>query len=174
MAEPLASGMRDDVSIWPILSELAACLCAEISVNGESPCFCGVVAGNIVPTEGVDGCETCGAGYVRLVDAYPSTQLFPQADQSPTCRSVLAFNVVVGVVRCAPTGDGDYPPSQDELTEFARQVFADMAAIRRAIRCCLTDDKFEDITYVLGSYTPLPDEGGIGGGEWQLVIQELI
>lgn len=174
MSTPLASAMPDDRSIWPIMSELAACLCAELSRGGEAPCFCGVLAGNVLPVEGVDDCSTCGAGYVRLANAYPSTQRFPQPDEIATCRSVLAFDVVVGVARCAPVGDGDYPPTQAELTEYARQAMADMAAIRRAIRCCLTDDKFEDITYVLGMYTPLPDEGGVGGGEWQLTIQEMI
>lgn len=162
----------DDASIFPILSELAACLCAELAEDA-SPCFCGVIAGQEVPVE-LDDCDTCGAGYVRLESAYPSTVQFPEPDQNATCRAVMAFSVVVGIARCAPIGDDrGNPPTQDELAEYAREVFADMATIRRAIRCCLVDDKFEDIEYVLGTYTQLPSAGGVGGGEWTLTIREM-
>jgi len=164
--------MPDDTKIWPILSELAACLCAELTQGGAEPCFCGVAVGPNAVSEAIDSCDDCGAGYVSLIEAYPSTQSFPDADSRATCRSVLAFRVAVGVARCAPMGDERGPASQEEQTEYVRQVMADHAAIRRAIRCCLTDDKFDDIDYVLGTYTPLPDEGGVGGGEWQLTIQE--
>lgn len=175
MSEPLPTGMPDDRAIWPILSELAACLCAELTRDGApSPCFCGVVPGNEIPMDAPGSCDDCGAGYVRLEEGFPSTQRFPEPDSAATCRSVLAFSVVVGVARCAPTGDTDYPPSQEELAEFSRQVFADMAAIRRAIRCCLTDDKFEGIQYALGFWTPIVPEGGVGGGEWRLTIGEPV
>lgn len=164
-----------DVSIWPILSELSACLCAMMAEAGTSGCFCGIVASPTqeIPIE-MEGCENCGAGYVRLNQAFPSTVQFPQPDQQATCRSVLAFDVTVGIMRCVPTGDSlGNPPSAEDMADHANQVFADMALIRRAIACCLTDDKFEDIEYVLGTYVPLPSEGGVGGGEWQLTIQEL-
>src|SRR5690606_11558127 len=129
----------DDKSIFPVLSELAACLCnALAAAEVETPCFCGVLAGDAV-VEFTEGCGACVAGYVRLVDAYPSTVRFPEQDADATCRSVMAFSVVVGIARCAPMGDGQYPPSSDELSAYARDVFADMAAIRRAIRCCLVD-----------------------------------
>lgn len=163
--------LPDDYSIFPILSELSACLCAELSVDGP-PCFCGVTAGS-PPEVPLDDCENCAAGYVRLDTAFPSTQSFPEPDAQANCRSVMAFSVTVGIVRCAPMGEGGEPPTPEELAEFARDIFADMAAIRRSIRCCLTDDKFEDIEYVLGTYTMLPVQGGVGGGEWSLTIQEM-
>lgn len=171
MADPT---QPDDHSIWPVLSELAACLCNMMAEAGTSGCFCGILAGpnQEIPIDS-DGCDNCGAGYVRLESAYPSTIQFPEQDQQATCRAVMAFPVTVGIVRCAPVGDSlGNPPEPKELNAFARQVFADMALIRRAIACCLVDDKFEDIEYVMGEYTQRLVEGGTGGGEWQLTIRE--
>jgi hypothetical protein len=165
--------LPDDKSIFPILSELAACLCNALAeAKLTTSCFCGIIAGDM-PIELGEDCETCVAGYVRLNNAYPSTVRFPDQDADATCQSVMAFNVTVGIARCVPSGDGQYPPTSEELAAYARDVFADMAAIRRAIRCCLVDDKFEDIEYVLGQYTQVPAEGGVGGGEWELTIREL-
>jgi len=163
--------LPDDHSIFPVLTELAACLCAELGQEA-SPCFCGVItAGMEVPVD--ESCESCAVGYVRLDSAFPSTVRFPEPDQDATCRAVMAFAVTVGVQRCVPMGDDmGNPPTSEELAEYARQIFADMAVIRRAIRCCLVDSKFEDIEYVLGSYSQLSADSGAGGGEWTLTIRE--
>lgn len=161
----------DDVSIYPVLAELVACLCAEL--GEEAPCFCGLIVGQQeIPVE-YDGCESCAAGYVRLDNVYPARD-FPNQDQDARCYTSMAFAVTVGVARCAPMGDGEYPPTAEEWAEFARVTMADMAMIRRAISCCLRDDKFEDIEYVMGTYTPIPNMGGVGGGEWSLTIRERI
>lgn len=175
MADPVVIPAPDDRKIWPILSELSACLCGMLTETGFTPCFCGVLYSQTqTPPVDLDGCDACGAGYVRLNTGFPSTVEFPQPDQQATCRSVLAFDVTVGIVRCAPAGDNyGNPPSSDELVDFARTIFSDMALIHRAIACCLVDAKFEDIEYVLGTYTQLPAEGGVGGGEWQLTIREV-
>ncbi len=174
MADAEVVPAPDDHLIWPILSELAACLCGMLTETGFTPCFCGVLYSQTqaVPIE-VDGCQECGAGYVRLNTAFPSTVQFPQPDQQGTCRAVLAFDVTVGIARCAPVGDNfGNPPSPADLADYARQIFSDMALIHRAISCCLVDAKFTDIEYVLGSYTQLPAEGAVGGGEWQLTIRQ--
>ncbi|MGO1566463.1 MAG: hypothetical protein ACTHXC_00435 [Brachybacterium sp.] len=162
----------DDLTIYPLLMELSACLCAELG-EGATPCFCGVLVGNSIPVEYADsGCDNCGAAYVRMASAYPSTQLFPNPDDTAQCNSVLAFSVAVGVVRCAPIGDSQgNPPEASEMAEISRQLLADMSAIRRAIICCFAE-KYEDVEYVLGTYEPTPNEGGVAGGEWTVTIQE--
>lgn len=163
--------LPDDYAIYPILTELAACLCAELGSEASS-CFCGVIV-NDIPVPLSDDCDPCAAGYVRLDTAYPSTVQFPALDDTATCRATMAFGVSVGIQRCLPMGDSaGNPPTPEELAEYARQVFADMAAIRRAIACCLVDAKFEDIEYVMGTYTQLSAQEGVGGGEWTLTIRE--
>lgn len=164
--------LPDDRRIYPVLSELVACLCNELG-DDASPCFCGLIVGpQAVPVE-LDDCESCGAGYVRLDGAFPSNN-FPDSDDLATCMTVMAYTVAVGIQRCAPVGDDrGNPPTQEEQQEFARLMMADMAAARRAIQCCLTDAKFTDIEYVMGSWVPTPNQGGVQGGEWTLTIREM-
>lgn len=171
------TGIPDDETIFPLLAELSACLCAELGED-RVPCFCGILVGDQTPAEyvGTDDCDACGAAYVRLVDAYPSTMAFPAPDEdsSSSCMSAIAYTVAVGVLRCSPTLDerGDLPEPSD-LYDFSRALLADMTAMRRAIRCCLAS-KFEDNAHSLVRYTPLVDAGGVAGGEWTLIIQEAI
>lgn len=167
--------MAGESSIKVILEELAACLCSAL--GQDASCYCGIIFGpQLVPVEfhsDDSACTACAAGYVRLDQAYPSVDFPAQSDQA-TCRTVLAFPVSVGIQRCAPLGDDrGNPPTLEEQEDYARRAIDDMELIRSAIRCCLTDDKFEGIQYVMSNFVPLPVEGGVGGGEWRLTIQEL-
>lgn len=162
----------DDTLIYPILDELRACLCQAL---GEmAPCFCGILVGDDIPMEytGIGGdCEQCGAAYVRVISGFPS-MAFPTADEGGAIDAPIAFTVAVGIIRCAPE-DGRQGIDADELRAFGRRRLADMSLALRAIRCCFDDDKFE-VDVALGTYTPLPMEGGAGGGEWTLTVsQEL-
>lgn len=158
----------DDRKIYPLMQELAACLCDEVNSDGKM-CFCGILVGDDVPVQ-MEGCENCGSAYVRLTTGYPSSQNFPQPDQGPsTCVTTWAHVLVIGVLRCYP-GDPD-GLSQEELVEVARQQLADMAAMRRAITCCL-NDKFEDAIFSIGGYTPIPPAGLVVGGEITVTISE--
>lgn len=169
------AGIIEDSSILPVLAELAACLCAEL--EGQTACFCGIVIGDQeIPLdgglyEGGEGC--CGAGFVRLNSAFPSTQ-FPLVDQEATCFTSMAFDISVGILRCAPMGEDGNPPTQEELTAHAHLLLADMALIRRVLTCCLSQNKFPDLDQWVGTWTPLPNEGGISGSMQQVVVGELV
>ena len=162
--------MPDDSVIYPLATELSQCLCAEL--GDASPCFCGVIVGEDIPVEYAGDCEDCGAAYVRVTQAFPSTTAFPAPDEQGRCGSLIAFILSVGVVRCVPVGDNaGNPPTPEEMAEVARQALADQAAIRRAITCCF-GEKYEDAQYVLGTMTPLPNTGGVMGVEWDVTVQE--
>lgn len=159
----------DDDKIYPILAELSACLCKAL--EGQAPCFCGIVVGGEIPVEYAGDCHSCGAAYVRLINSFPSLE-FPEQSASATCATLMAYTVGVGIVRCTPVGDDDgAPPTPEEMDDLARLVLSDMKKIRDTIRCCLGGDTFEDIEYVVGAYTPL--SGGVTGGEQVVTIREL-
>ncbi len=168
--------ITEDRGIYPVLAELTACLCAAL---GESrPCFCGLLVGDEIPAEYVgecaddDGEPSCGAAYVRLVTAYP-TENFPDALERPTCNSVMAYQVAVGVLRCISIGEDDGSPiDPEELKANALLRLGDMKAMRRAIQCCF-GRAFDDVEHVMGVYTPLPQTGDIVGGEWMVTISEV-
>lgn len=163
------SAIVDDLAIWPLLSELKSCLCAEVPDN----CFCGIIIGNDSIPVGLDEYETPPVAYVRLNNGFPSTT-FPLADQEANCFTTMAYDITVGVLRCAPMGEDGAPPTSDEMNDYARQALADMALIRRVLRCCLGRDKFPNLDQWVGQWTPIPIEGGYGGGEQQIIIGELI
>lgn len=167
--------VREDVLIFPLLTELAGCLCDELADSGlEATCSCSLVPG-VGPTLDFcsEGCEGgCpGEAWVRVVAAYPSTD-FPSPQAIATCASPLAFEVEVGVGRCLPTGSADgSPPAAADMFETARLQLADMAAMRRAIACCFKGQM--DVDYVLLRFDPTQGAGGCLVSTWTLVIQQL-
>lgn len=169
MAEPYL--IENDLSIYPMLEELRSCLCSAL--GDGAPCFCGIVVGEDIPVEyaGECGDDNCGAAYVRLANAFPSTA-FPEPALEARCFTTMAYTVSVGILRCVSIGDDrGNPPSPDEMRDMALMQLSDMKIIRKAIQCCF-GSSFEDVEYVLGQFTPLPMQGGVVGGEWALTIQE--
>lgn len=163
--------MIEDTSILPILAELKACLCAELP---EAKCFCGIVIGDQIPfaPDIDDGC--CVAGFVQLNTAFPST-VFPLVDQEATCVTTMAFDISVGILRCAPLGDDANPPTQEAMDAYAHRLLADMAIIRRVVNCCLGGRKFPDVDQWKGLWTPISDDGtGIGGSKQQIIVSEIL
>lgn len=150
--------------------KLSACLCAEIESSGlPTPCFCGITEGTEANLDCGSCDEGCGAAWVRLDNAFPTTD-FPNATTGVAlCGTQLAFVLEVGITRCfSPFGDerGTGVGVAEHL-EATRLQLADMAAMRRAIACCLATG---DTDYTLGSYTPIPFQGGCGGGSWQVTV----
>jgi hypothetical protein len=170
---PALTALPDDTLLYPIVSDLAACLCAEFA--GEALCFCGIEPATGVPIEigGCDSSGTCGAVSVRLVRVFPSTA-FPVPDRLALCTTALAMEIVVAAYRCVPVGGDDGSnPTAEQYAGWAQQQYADMAAMRRAIACCFGNSR-PDVDYTLGDYTPLTPSGGVGGGQWTVYSsQEL-
>lgn len=162
----------DDTLIYPIVADLAACLCKEYEDAGESLCFCGIEPATGVPIDvGECGGGHCGAATVRLVRVFPSVS-FPDLAAAATCATLLAVEIVVTVLRCVPAGQNDGSnPTKEEYAGWAIQQYADMVAMRRAINCCFAGSH-PDVDYVLGSYVPLNPQGGIGGGQWTLIARQ--
>lgn len=154
------TSMIDDILAWPRMNLLAACLEQEVTA-ADLPqlSYIGVMPGGQAAME-------CDFGWVRLVTAFNYTQ-FPIPNQRVGCDpGALGFNMEVGIGRCYPIPSDGSAPSAEQAAEGTRLQMADMAAIRRAIICCLGDD----VEYLFGQYTPFGPQGGIVGGSWQVGI----
>lgn len=170
--------LREDVSVYPLLVELAACLCTEMeATGGPALCYCGPMVGSLTLDYcGGDTCDGNGCGgqaWVRFVDAFPSST-FPALDNlSRNCKSPMAYTIEVGVARCVPVGtasgvSGYTPPSLDQQLEAMRLQTADVAAMRRAIQCCFAGS---DRDYLLGAYDQsFVNGGGCLGGTFTVVV----
>lgn len=164
----------EDELIYPLMVELSGCLCAENDASGMGPmCFCGLTFGDEPNVDCGECDDGCGSGWVRLINAFPSTDFFPAQDGEATCATLLAASIEVGIIRCTEVvlEDGSAPGVSSQLGS-ARQQLADMALIRRAIRCCF-DNKYKDLDYVLGTYTPASSDGGCVGGYWEITVRQV-
>lgn len=166
MAYP--EGLREDVSIWPALVRLSECLCAELgAMDGPGLCFCGVVHGDEIPLDLMEkqGVGT-GLAWTLLVNGFPSTN-FPDPDPTWLRNAGWAYVIELGVARCVPIGTATKPPSVQERFNATRLQLADMAAMKRAIRCCFATSSAD---VAIADYQPIPTSGGIGGGRITLTV----
>lgn len=159
--------LRTDLWVWPTMARLAECLCNEIVAAGLPPtCLCGILPGEQVDASYVNSKE--GMAWVRLAGGYPYN-VFPNASlNGTTCAMPLAFELEVGALWCAPVGDsrGNPPTMEAQFATTEIQVAA-MAAMHRAIICCMPTER---ATAALGLYTPAGPEGGVVGGTWSVVV----
>lgn len=173
---------REDDGVYPIMVALLACLCEELEKSGlPAPCRCSLMPGNSIVIDfgaGTEGCkDKCGQAWVRLSAAFPSVN-FPEASvgQVVRCGAGIGYELEVGVSRCENSGKtvgGKFvPPTADEQLADVRLYTADMAAMHRAILCCLPGREGvpEDMQISLGLYQPLPSQGGSGGGTWMVTV----
>lgn len=170
---------REDVVIYPKIIELLSCLETEIEASGlPKVCHIGPIAGALV----LDYCGNCadgcdGQAWVRLVTAYPSADFPNPVNQNMNCFVPLVFQLEVGIVRCKPMpkqsgARGYQPPSLESQVKAVRQQTADMAAILRAITCCLAGGN--DFSFLVQQYQPVTPEGDCVGGAYMVLIQQEV
>lgn len=161
----------EDTLVLPLLSSMVDCLCEELAASyGPDPCFCGLVPAALVAMDFCDcGGISCGMAWVRLDSIYPSRRFADQTTDA-RCGDPLAVRINVGVTRCLPGPDArGNPPDAVAQAEAVAVQMADMAAMRRAVACCLP----QSTKYVLGTYQPLGPSGNCGGGVWTVTVQVM-
>ena len=154
--------------IHATLQEILDCACAALDAESECRCPCRacVVAG---PPVWDDCCE--GQLTVHLERLYMHDN-FPAALRDPVfCNSELAGDVVVTLLRCAPTvKDDGMAPSCPELSESARKIYQEMYILYTAIVCCLAKARRQR-KFVIGDAKIVGPEGGCVGVEIRLTIE---
>jgi hypothetical protein len=171
VSAPTVDLMVEDTVAWPVLVALADCLCAELVTAGlPTTCICTVMPGEGVATDYVT--PTQGMAWVRMASAFPSS-VFPSQDQGAGgCLMPLAIQLEVGVLYCAPVTEGrsNNPPGLSAMFDSTRLQMAAMAAMLRAIECCLGSAGRKGVS--LGAYTPAGPDGAVVGGTWQVTVAE--
>ena len=166
--------MRADGGVWPIMTRLSDCLCAELDAALEAGdpqvCFCGVLPGDAVLA------DYAGAGlmgWVRLVNSYPTTA-FPDPVEASSCATMWAHTLEIGIMECVPAfaDSTGALPSQEEQHDYARRQLAAMQVLRRAVQCCLEAGGV-DIDYVITSYDPVGPQGEVYGGTLSVTVLEV-
>lgn len=163
----------EDVMVWPTMKELLACGEAELLSVGR-PVGKSTIQYGAEPPALDMGDECDGFLWVRLIDAFPSSQ-FPNQDVDPAQgRITMAFQLEVAVARCLNTQtseDGEIfgldgqPLRPEAIFEDARAQMADMAALRKAICKCLRGQRF-----VLGNMASAAPSGLVNFTGWAVTV----
>lgn len=167
---------------FPTLVKLVECLDRELNEAGTGKrCFTGLVPAGRPPLGAMvcDGRQACGVAWVSTASVFPSTS-FPVPDEGggdatlQGARAPLAMEVQMGVARCYPSPQGrDERADMQAYLDTTRVVLSDMAAMRRAIACCIRPSRTDatpPLDFSLGQWTPIEPEARVTGGTWQFWI----
>lgn len=177
------------LAIHELAETVLGCVCAALEetagrVEDQPGCPCRAC---VVPgPPGWDGCnDPCGledgAGgqlTVHVARDFP-TSTFPteeravQGGRNCAPPSTTAVELVVTLLRCAPTmDDRGCPPSCEELAAAARTVHVDKATIYNALLCCLptTGTRRRGPLFYLSGGRVLESEGGCMGVEQRVIV----
>lgn len=150
--------------IFTLLAEIATCLCAQIEEN-ELPglCFCGILPGDQPYDVSGIGDECGGQAWVRLVNAYPSTQVGVADITVGNCTKGLGFDLEVGIIRSIVIPEDGEAMEPEELLSGSQLQIADMLTMQQALQCC---EALANEDFVLGTYLPSGPDGALLGGVW--------
>lgn len=156
------------VEVAEVVEALRDCLAEQLAASGQPlPARIEVRHGaEVTPVAGTRSDECCdGLAWVRVASMTPraDTDAVVLADGTFCGPDFWTLTVEVGVLRCWTFGDGaEGPTSADYLADTRRQL-ADMASMRRALKCCAED-------WQAVEYSPEGPEGTCLGGTWTATL----
>ena len=164
-------------NLTALTTALRDCLCAQLAAVGGGPvCQCCIRPGLAPPP--ADNCCDCGEGQgqasVQLAEIYPSDKFPRKGIQEwkgacSTGATLWVAELVMTVYRCIPgPGENGAPPNCTALQASAAKIHADAAAMIQAFSCC--DWHPGNKKVMPGSWQPLPNEGGCGGGQMSVFV----
>lgn len=159
--------------IGTLAVKLLQCLCEAAAANPGPPANCCFRVGFDVAQDMGALEDLCceGLGYVALGDMYASSGSFPEQDSvrqayAPGCPPPSwAVTFKIGLMRCTPTGDQNFPPNCDEWNLAALQNIYDTNTLTTA-SCCFRDyvtsgsELFDGMSIVLDRQSQGSPSGG--------------
>ena len=164
-------------NLTTVIEALRDCLCAKLTeVGGGAVCQCCIRPGLAPAT--ADNCCDCGEGQgqasVQLGEIYPSDK-FPRKgiqEWKGACsngQTLWIAELIMTVHRCIPVPDETgQPPDCNALQAAAAKIRADAVAMIDAFTCC--DWHPGNKRVMPGSWQPLPNQGGCGGGMMSVFV----
>lgn len=149
-------------------AEVLACVCSALEAESECRCPCRAFVSAGQPAWD-DCCEGQLAVWVENVfyhENFPARQT-----TAAVCRSMLAGDIVVQLLRCAPVlQDNGLAPSHLLLDESARLIYQDLYIAVSALTCCLAEAK-RFRKYVIRDSRIIGPNGGCVGFEIRATVE---
>lgn len=156
------------MSITELMTDLAACLCAQITVDkSPEPCWCGVMPGQAPILDAMGAKCPSGIAWVRMASAYPSVSVGQAAQVVGHCGSGMGYDLELGILRLNTGGKSVTGPDEALSLAYAEQQIKDMETMRKAVMCCTALGKKD---FILGAYSPYGPIENITGGTWTLYV----
>ncbi|WP_369387925.1 hypothetical protein AB5J72_10175 [Streptomyces sp. CG1] len=178
-------------AVHDLAEAVLGCVCAALDATAEDverqpgcPGRACVVPGAAAWDSCDDPCGSSdGAGgqlTVNVARVYPSNlNSFPSQEQPVlgvhgcTPPSITAVELVITLLRCAPTMSEDgCPPSCEELSSASRILHVDTVTVGNALLCCLpqTGTGRRGRKFVIGGQRTIGPEGGCVGLEQRVIV----
>lgn len=154
--------------LWNTAEELRDCICIALNDHGTCPCPCRTCV--IVGQPAFDDC--CEGQLTVSLERIFVHDNFPQRMSGPIfCSSPLAAEFSVTYIVCAPlVKDDGTPPSCEELSASALNLYTDLYVIYRALICCLAQSKRKR-KFVMADASPITPDGGCQGFTISITIE---
>lgn len=171
-----------DQQTLALATQLLNCLCVAVSGNPNPPQHCCYRVGNEVAYDAAQEADLCceGLAYVTMGDVYPSVSSFPDQDiirqiDGNCIPASWGVEFRIGIIRCAPVGDENFPPSCADWNASFIQSAHDSQALRKAA-CCFrnwlsTSTQFMGMSMVIQRQTQAGPSGGCLERVQPLVVQ---
>lgn len=179
------------LAIHDLAEDVLGCVCVALDQAAEGDdtrpgcpdCRTCVVPGAVA----WDSCEDpCGGGsggqlsvsvariYAATIDGFPAEARVVYGVKNCTPAPITAVELVITLLRCAPTFDeSGCPPSCEDLAAASRILHMDMVTVYNALLCCLpgTDTtRPRGRRFVMGQQKPVGPEGGCVGLEQRVTV----
>ena len=166
-------------SAYAIAQRLLQCLCAQLQDSVGGPvCQCCVRPGVAPPP--ADVCCDCGEGQgqavVQLGELYPSDK-FPRKgiqEWNGGCakgQTIWVQELIMTVYRCVHVmGEDGVAPRCADVQADAEKIASDAEAMLKAFTCCDWPLPAGNKRIMPGSWQPLPNQGGCGGGTMTVYV----
>lgn len=160
--------LREDTEFYPLLVELAGCLCTQLEAAGLETCFCGLVTGSSVDISRVHP-DTGGQGWVRLASIGPLPNTQTGVSNVGPCGTQFLATIEVGYADCYPINDMGESLSLEQELEATQRLMAGAAAAKRAAYCCGWVKNKRRLQ--AGEFAPGGPEGGVIWGTWTVSVE---
>ncbi len=172
-----------DTQTITIAQAVLNCLCTNLNANPNPPMHCCFRVGTEVAFDAGQQQDLCceGLAYVTMGDIFPSVSSFPDQDiirqvQGSCAPPAWAVQFDLGVIRCAPTGDENYPPDCTDWGTAFTTMANDAQALRKTA-CCVRNwvmdpaNNMIGMSVVLNRQSSSPIQGGCMERKMSLVVQ---
>lgn len=159
-----------DGHLLPVTRQILECLRTAAAENPKPPNIVGFRTGTSGQVlAGLNEDECCeGAAFIRVIRTYPSFGVPTATATSFLCAQPKGAEIELSMWRCAPMGNMEAPPTQDDWDCLHVDLLNDRLTLLAAV-CCFIKQR-EQKSVMFGEWQTTPVEGGCVGSSMTIQV----